>query len=102
MPALVFVTFIPKSGSETRVLEILRVMVDKTRREPGNRRYDLYKANNAAGRLQYHLLEHYVDDAAVQAHRETEHYKEYRANIVPLLEQPIAVTLLDALDARGN
>jgi quinol monooxygenase YgiN len=89
------VTFLPKAGSEARVLEILREMVVKTRQEPGNLRYDLYKAKNAEGRLQYNLLERYADDAAVQAHRETAHYKDYRANIVPILDQPIAVILLE-------
>jgi quinol monooxygenase YgiN len=44
------------------------------------------------------LVERYADDASIQAHRETEHYKDYRARIMDLLERPIDVTLLEPLD----
>ncbi len=102
MNALVFVRFHVKPGSEARVEAILQDMVVKTRLEPGCRRYDLYQATAASGGRMYCLLEKYADEAAVLAHRETTHYKDYRANIVDLLAEPIEVTLLEALNARGG
>jgi len=102
MSSLVFVRFFPKSGQESRVESILRGMVVKTRQEPGCRRYDLYQTAGASGARNLCLIEKYTDQDALQAHRDTQHYKDYRASIMELLERPIEVTLLDALDERGS
>ena len=101
MGNLVFVRFLPKQGNEAKVEEILRGMLAPTRAEAGNLRYDLLKATNDEGRTLYHLLETYTGDDAVAFHRETAHYKNYRENIIPLLEDPIAVTFLEKLDTLG-
>ena len=100
MGALVFVRFLPAVGNEAKVEEILRGMIAPTRAEPGNLRYDLLKTKNAEGRVIYHLLEQYESDEAVAAHRETEHYKAYRPNVMPLLEDPISIQFLEPLDAK--
>ena len=102
MSKLVFVRFLPIAGQEQAVEGILRSMVRNTRQEPGNRLYDFYRSLNGEGRAEFNLLERYADDAAVQAHRDTEHYKAYRAAIMPLLDGPIAVTMLDPLDERAR
>ncbi len=78
---------------------ILRGMVVSTRREPGCLQYDLYRTG-AAGTAAFCLIERYADQAAIESHRETPHYKSYRANIAELLAQPIEVTRLEALDVR--
>lgn len=100
MSQLIFVRFFPKAGQDARVESILRGMVVETRKEPGCRRYDLHESKSAAGARIFCLLERYADAAAVQAHRDTAHYKAYRANIMELLDQPIEVNLLDPLDER--
>ncbi len=100
MGALVFVRFLPQVGNEAKVEAILRGMVAPTRAEPGNLRYDLLKTTNAEGRVIYHLLEQYADDAAVAFHRETPHYAAYRPAVMPLLEDPISISFLEPLDAR--
>lgn len=102
MSVLVLVRFFPHPGQEGRVESLLRGMVAKTRQEPGCRRYDLFQAAAAPGARIFCLIEKYADQAAVQAHRETPHYKEYRANITTLLAQPIEVTMLEPLDARDG
>ncbi len=102
MASLVFVRFFPKTGLEAQVESILRGMVVSTRKEPGCRRYDLYRSGAAAAGTVFCLIERYADDAAVQAHRETTHYKDYRARIMDLLERPIEVTMLEALDAQAH
>jgi quinol monooxygenase YgiN len=91
--------FFPKSSKEAQVEAILRGMVAPTRAEPGCGRYDLYRSGTGldAG---FCLIECYVDQAAIEAHRQTEHYKAYRAVIVDLLAKPIDVAILQSLDSR--
>ena len=101
MGKLVFVRFLPQAGNEDAVEQILRGILEPTRAEAGNEIYDLFKTENADGRVIYHLLERYVDDAAVGFHRETPHYAAYRAAIVPLLEDPISVSFLTPLDVKA-
>src|SRR4051812_42207275 len=95
---LIFVRFFPKAGQEARVEAVLRGMVVATRKEPGCQRYDLHESKSPSGSRIFCLLERYADGDAVQAHRETAHYKSYRATIMDLLDQPIEVSLLDPLD----
>lgn len=99
---MVLVRFFAKPGAEARVESILRTMVRATRQEPGCRRYDLFRVPAAESDAVFALVERYADEAAVLAHRETPHYKAYRANIVELLAQPIEVIRLEPLDARGG
>lgn len=99
MTALILARIFPKPGEEARVEAILRGMVSSTRQEPGCRRYDLYRAGGASGTV-FCLIERYADQAAIQAHRETAHYKSYRASIAELLAQPSELSMLDALDAK--
>ena len=100
MSPTVIARFQPRAGAAADVERILRGMVVPTRAEPGCQRYDLYQAGSpeTAG---YCLIERYADDVAIQAHRETAHYKAYRAAIMDLLAQPIDVALLAALDVAG-
>jgi quinol monooxygenase YgiN len=101
MANLVFVQFHPKPGSEPAVERILRGMIAPTRQEPGNELYDLYRLPTAAGGTVFALTERYRDQAALEAHRATAHYKDYRAKIMEHLSEPIDVKILEALDAQG-
>ena len=100
MSTTIIARFQPRPGAAADVERILRGMIAPTRAEPGCQRYDLYRAGSpeTAG---YCLIERYADDVAIQAHRETAHYKAYRAAITDLLAQPIDVALLAALDVAG-
>ena len=100
MSTTIIARFQPRSGAAAEVERILRGMIAPTRAEPGCQRYDLYRTGNpeAAG---YCLIERYADEVAIQAHRESVHYKAYRAAITDLLAQPIDVALLAALDVAG-
>jgi len=97
---MMVVRFDPKPGQHDHVETVLRNMVPATRAEAGNRRYDLFQSKDTLGAVLFFLIEHYVDEAAVAAHRETAHYRQYRADILPLLQQPPQVQLLQAIDAR--
>lgn len=93
----VFASFTPLPGKERELHDLLAWMVGQTRAEPGCERYDLYRRQ--ADEVSFHLFERYRDDDALQAHRAAPHYVEYRAKVVDLLEGPIGVVVLDAVDA---
>lgn len=101
MADLVLVRFFPKPGHEQQVESLLRGMVQNTRREPGCLRYDLSKTQRDE-RDVFVLFEKYRDQAALEAHRETPHYKDYRRDIMDHLSEPIEVSLLTNLDVRGG
>jgi len=97
---LVVVRFEPKPGLGGQVDAVLRPMVPATRAEPGNVRYDLYGSTDPSGAPLFWLIEQYADDEAAGAHRETAHYRQYRAGILPLLVQPPQVQMLQPIDIR--
>jgi len=93
----VFASFYPKANLESQVQEILKGMVDPTRAEPGCLRYDLYTSTKDG--VLFHLFENYADAAALDFHRQTAHYKNYRAVIESLLDKPIGVVVMDPINA---
>jgi quinol monooxygenase YgiN len=95
----VIASFYPRPDQVAQVEAVLRGMVAPTRAEPGNTRYDLFKASSEPPA--FHLFESYQDESALAAHRETPHYKHYRATIMPLLTQAIAVLVMDPIDVKS-
>jgi quinol monooxygenase YgiN len=95
-PVIVFASFRPSPGKEDEVEALLSWMVGHTRAEPGCQRYDLYRAQGDGAT--FHLFERYQDGSALEAHRASDHYVEYRRKVADLLEAPIDVLLLDVLD----
>lgn len=95
----VLAAFRPNPGREADLRTLLEWMVGRTRAETGCERYDLYEERDADGTL--HLFERYRDQDALEAHRATDHYVEYRRQVVDLLREPIGVVVLDAIDAAG-
>ena len=79
--------FTPRPGAEAQVETILRRMVAPTRREPGCLAYDLYATDGG-----FILMEAYVDEAAVAAHRAASYFADYRRDIADLLDAPITLT----------
>ncbi len=101
-PVIVFASFSPNAGQEGEVEEILKGMIGPTRAEPSNEIYDLYKKTaDSDSAPSFHLFERYTDADALQAHRDTDHYKAYRAKITDYLSDPIGVVVLDAVDAAS-
>jgi quinol monooxygenase YgiN len=94
-PVGVIARFAPLPEKRSDLPALLEGMVTPTRSEVGCRSYDLYEAP-ADGELV--LIERYADQAALERHRTTEHYLNYRAHLSPLLASPISVTVLAPLD----
>ena len=103
MQHLVFVRFFPKKEAVGDVKALLENMVVNSRTEPGCAIYDLYEAHDIEGQGGvFCLVERYMDDEALLAHRATDYYKDYRAAIVDLIDRPIEVNILHPIDSRSE
>jgi quinol monooxygenase YgiN len=97
---IVLASFYPKKDKINEVKEIIFPMINPTRSEEGNELYNFYEEkNNEDNNISFHLFEKYKDSAALDFHRNTSHYKNYRSKIVDLLEKPIEVKILNSIDS---
>lgn len=74
-----------KPGKAAELEALLRELGRDARAEPGNLRWDIWRDREDPGR--FVLDELYLDDAAVEAHRATPHFKTYLARIGGLAER---------------
>ena len=97
---IVLASFHPKKDRVKEVKEIILSMIKPTRSEEGNELYNFYEEkNNEDKSTSFHLFEIYKDSAALDFHRNTPHYKNYRSKIVDLLDKPIEVKVLRSVDS---
>jgi quinol monooxygenase YgiN len=96
MSIYLFASLTPKVEHVADLESELRHMVAESRKEAGNRRYDLLR--RADGTPGFHVYETYVDEAAVQAHRESAHYVAFRGKIGDWLAEPVDVKVLTGVD----
>ena len=86
-------------AQEGKEAEFERVFSEMTARvrseEPGNRLYQLTKSRTEA--RTYKVLEVYADQAALEAHGASEHYKEGGGRLRDLVEGRPEVEVLDAV-----
>ncbi len=64
-----------KAGNEERCREIVRILEEHTRREPGCRQYVGHQSVENARRFVFY--EAYDDEAALAAHRAAPYYQQY-------------------------
>ena len=97
---IVLASFYPKKDKNNEVKEIILSMIDPTRSEEGNELYNFYEEkNNKDSSTSFRLFEIYKDTEALDFHRNTSHYKNYRSKIVDLLQKPIEVKVLNSIDS---
>jgi len=97
---VVFASFHPKKDKKEDVKKIIQSMVNPTRSEEGNEVYNFYEEkSNDNNNISFHLFEVYKNNKALNFHRKTYHYKNYRSQITDLLIKPIEVKILDSQDS---
>ena len=98
---VVLASFYPKKDKNNQVKEILLSMINPTRSEKGNELYNFYEEKNTdvLGKI-FHLFEIYTDAEALDFHKKTSYYTDYRSKIIDLLMKPIEVKILNSIDAR--
>ena len=97
---IVLASFYPKKDKNNEVKEIILSMINPTRSEEGNELYNFYEEKNNDDKIiSFQLFEIYKNSAALDFHRETAHYKDYRSKIEDLLEKPREVKVLNSIDS---
>ena len=90
MALAVAVTWVATEGEEEHVRVLLEEILPLVRAEPGCLMYIAHRSPEDP--RTFFLYEQYVDQAAVLAHRETEHFQELvLGEVVPLLESRIRI-----------
>ncbi|MBX4957577.1 antibiotic biosynthesis monooxygenase [Rhizobium lentis] len=74
-----------RPGKVSELGAFLSAMRLRSRAEPGNLRWDIWRDKANADR--FVLDELYVDEAAAAAHRDTPHFKDYAARIGELADR---------------
>ncbi|NWJ48097.1 MAG: antibiotic biosynthesis monooxygenase [Chloroflexi bacterium] len=69
------VTYIIKPGHENEAINLLKIMTELTREEPGNLLYIAHRSPTQPNR--FFLYEQYTEQAAVDAHRASPHFQQY-------------------------
>jgi len=91
----VIARFTPRPESREALRTLLKGMTIPVRAESGCRTYDLYESPDDG---EFVLFERYRSRSALDEHRGSPHYANYRAQLDGLLAKPVEVTVLDALD----
>jgi quinol monooxygenase YgiN len=91
----VIARFTPRPEFREALHALLEGMTTPTRAESGCRSYDLYESVDGGD---FVLFERYRTRHALEEHRGSTHYQNYRAQLSPLLAEPVAVTELAVLD----
>ncbi len=95
-PVFTFAKWQVKQGQLNAVLSLLTEAVQKSRLEEGNLVYKVHQSNTDPDTIL--LYEGYADEAAVEAHRNSEHFRAVViGQIIPLLESR-EVVLASELD----
>jgi quinol monooxygenase YgiN len=81
----VAVTYVVKPGHEDEADELFRMMTEYTRAEPGCRMYVAHRSTSDPRR--FFLYEQYVDQAALDAHRDAPYFEQYvKEGLFPIIE----------------
>lgn len=88
-----FVTFVHVhvvEGSEDAFLAASNANAENSRREPGVTRFDVVQQLDDPTR--FVLVEGYVSEDAVAAHKQTDHYATWRATVDGIMAEPRQAT----------
>ena len=88
-PVKIVAILTARPGQVEALQALLAGMVAPSRAEPGNLRWDMWR--DQADATRFVLDELYLDNAAVAAHRQTPHFKNYFARINDLAERTALV-----------
>jgi quinol monooxygenase YgiN len=79
------VTFIAKEGCEEKMKELLSAMVIPSKAEDGILFYEIFQYEN--NRRKFMAVETWRDEAALDGHKASEHYKIYKSSFEPFCEE---------------
>jgi quinol monooxygenase YgiN len=86
---VVVARLIVKEGKEADFLKIAQPLVEATNQEEGNLYYELYQSPRDSKIFIFY--EEYVDDAAFEAHGNSEHFQKFAAAVPELVAEEMKV-----------
>jgi len=78
MEKILIVKWKLKEPEALRILKMLPELVEKSKSEKGNISYTIYQSEHDPNELIIH--EHYIDAAAAESHKQSEHYQRIVVN----------------------
>ena len=75
------VTWMAKLGHETDVATLFKKLTEESRKEPGCVLYQVHRHKTEPRR--FFIYEQYKDDAALEAHRASQHFLQYAKKELP-------------------
>jgi quinol monooxygenase YgiN len=94
MAHVLAVTWTAKQGNEAEIHEILRILGDASRQEPGVITYTTHV--DPDNPREFFIYEKYHDIGGLEAHQETEHFRHYvLEKAIPLLKSRVRRTFSD-------
>lgn len=85
-PIYIFAKWQVKNGELQTVLNLLPILIEKSKNEKGNLFYKIYQDNSEPNTLI--LNESYQNMASIESHKNSEHYQDIAVKqIIPLLEK---------------
>ncbi|HTI16314.1 MAG TPA: putative quinol monooxygenase [Trinickia sp.] len=101
MSTYIIATIVPKPEHVADLENALLEMVQLTRKEPGNRRYDLFRETREGNAPILHLYEIYVDRAAFDAHIASAHFQAFKEKMTQWVAEPATIRVLDGVDVAA-
>ena len=94
MAYVLAVNWTAKEGHEAEIHEILGILGDASRQEPGVITYTTHV--DPDNPREFFIYEKYYDVSGLEAHQETPHFKKYvLEKAIPLLEARVRKTFVD-------
>ena len=94
MAHVLAVSWIAKPGKEKEIENILRILGEASRHEPGVITYTTHI--NPEDPREFFIYEKYHDIGGLEAHQETAHFKEFvLEKAIPMLESRVRKTFTD-------
>jgi quinol monooxygenase YgiN len=89
------VTWVAKVGQEAEVAEVLAKLTAEARKEPGCAMFQVHRHHTEPRR--FFIYEQYKDDAALEVHRNTQHFLQYARKDLPKIADRVEGQLYDPL-----
>lgn len=86
---------VAKPGKAAELKANFRQMLEPTRKEEGNRFYELFESHEG-GRFFFNEL--WASEEALERHKNSAHFKELIAGAEPLLAEPMELNVLTEVD----
>lgn len=87
------VTYVFHAETLAEAEDCLRALIAPSRAEPGCRTYEISRSKD--DRRTFLIFEQYDDEAALEAHRATDHFLRYGKNGIATLAESRVATLYD-------